>query len=105
MVLACRSSSLSTEVLVQIVEHGGPALQPGLVIPMPHGDTRDQSVDAGSLGTIELRILQIDVVHDLRDREEAAVVETQAQHEDLEGAEVALVRELGLEHVEAKLVS
>src|SRR5919198_773102 len=105
MALPCRSPSLPAEVLVQVVEHGGPALEPGLVIAMPHGDTRDQSVDASRLGTIKLRVLQIDVVHDLRNRHEGAIVETQPRHENLEGAEVALVRELGLEHVESELAA
>src|SRR5262245_25692009 len=71
---------------------------------MAHGDTGNQPVDARGLGTIELRVLQIDVVHDLRNRHESAIVETQTRHEDLEGAEVAFMRELRLEHVEAKLL-
>src|SRR5262249_61433517 len=45
-----------------------------------------------------------DVVHDLRNRHECSVVETEARHEHLEGAEVTLVPELGLEHVEAELL-
>src|SRR5262245_4388840 len=103
MLLACLSCSLATEVVVQAVEHGGPTLEAGFVIPLAHGDARDQPVDAGRLGTIELRVLQIDVVHDLRNWHECPVVETEARDEHLEGAEIALVRELGLEHVEAEL--
>src|SRR5439155_13610598 len=104
MVLACCSPSLSAEVLVQVVKHGGPPLEAGFVIPMAHGDARDQPVDAGRLGAVELRVLEVNVVHDLRNRHEGAVVEAEARHEDLKGAEVAVVRELSFKHVEAKLL-
>src|SRR5437867_4187761 len=98
------SPSLSAEVLVQVVEHGGPTLQPGLIIPMAHGDARDQPVDAKRLGAVELRVLEVNVMHDLRNRHEGAVVEAEARHEDLKGAEVAVVRELRIKHVEAELL-
>src|SRR5437773_4624544 len=96
------SPSLSAEVLVQVVEHGGPTLEPGFLIPMAHGDARDEPVDTGCLGTVELRVLEVNVVYDLRNRHEGAVVETETRQQDLEGAEVAVVRELSLEHVEAE---
>src|SRR2546422_4405483 len=104
MVLACPSPSLSAEVLVEVVEHGGPTREPGLVIPVAHGDARDQPVDAGRLGTVELRVLEVNVVHDLPNRHEGAVVESEARHEDLKSAEVAFVRELSLKHVEAEFL-
>ena len=34
------SAALSAEVRVEVVEHGGPTLEPGLVIPVAHGDAR-----------------------------------------------------------------
>ena len=97
------SASPSAEVRVGVVEHGGPTLEPGLVIPVAHGDARDQPVDAGSLGATELPVLQIDVVDDLGDGTHCRIVYREAGAQDLEGAEIALVRELGLEHVEAEL--
>src|SRR5436190_1290052 len=105
MVLACLSPSLSAEVLVEVVEHGGPTLEPGLVIPVAHGDARDQPVDAGRLGATELPVFQIDVVDDLGDGTHRRIVYPEPGEQDLEGAEIALVRELGLEHVEAELAA
>src|SRR5437667_511075 len=105
MVLACCSPSLSAEVLVQVVKHGGPTLEAGFVVPMAHGDACDQPIDAGHLGAVELRVLQVNVVHDFRNRHEGAVVEAEARHKDLKSAEVAVVRELSFKHVEAELLS
>src|SRR5262245_27644187 len=104
MLVACRSPSLPAEILVQVVKHGGPALEARLVVPMAHGNPGDQPIDARCLGTIELRVLQVDVVHDLRNRHEGTIVETEARHEDLEGAEVAFMRELRLKHVKAEFL-
>src|SRR5207247_3267616 len=105
MVLACLSPSLSAEVLVEVVEHGGPSLEPGLVIPVAHGDARDQPVDAGRLGATDLPVFQIDVVDGLGDGTHCRIVYREPGEQDLEGAEIALVRELGLEHVEAELAA
>src|SRR5205823_3046567 len=59
--------------------------------------------DADCLGATELPVLQIDVVDDLRDGTHCRIVYREPGAQDLEGAEIALVRELGLEHVEAEL--
>src|SRR5439155_2937346 len=50
-----------------------------------------------------LPVLQIDVVDDLGDGTHCRIVYRDPGAQDLEGAEIALVRELGLEHVEAEL--
>src|SRR5206468_7593195 len=75
-----------------------PIFEPGLVIPMSHGNACDKPLDAGHLGAVELRVFQVNVVHDLCNRHEAPVVEAEARHEDLEGAEVAVVGERSEEH-------
>src|SRR5207247_331753 len=105
MVLACLSPSLSAEVLVEVVEHGGPTLEPGLVIPVAHGDARDQPVDAGRLGATELPVFQIDVVDDLGDGTHCRIVYREPGEQDLEGAGIALVRDLGVAHAEAELAA
>src|SRR5262249_10841297 len=50
-----------------------------------------------------LAVLQVDVMNDLGDRTEGAVLEPRSRDEDLEGALVTVVGELRLEHVEADL--
>src|SRR3712207_9121173 len=51
----------------------------------------------------EFAVLEVDVVHDLANRPQRRVGQLGAGEQDLEGAPVALVGELGLEHIEAKL--
>src|SRR5206468_6004014 len=60
-------------------------------------------VDPGRLRQLELRILQIDVMHDLGDRPERGIMEAEPLDEDLESAPITLVGVLRLEHVEAHL--
>src|SRR5205807_867265 len=50
-----------------------------------------------------LRFLAVDVVRDLRDDAERTIAEAEARDERFEGAGVALVSVLGLEHVESEL--
>src|SRR2546426_7875974 len=70
-----------------------------------HRDPGNQAINPDGLRPPELSVLQIDVVDDLCDRTQGGVVYPEPGEQDLEGAEVALVRELGLEHVEAELAS
>src|SRR5262245_32235835 len=103
--LPCRSSRLlragGLEVFVEIVEHGGAARQPLLVLAMRRGDARHQGADAGRFLAAVLAVLQVDVVDDLADGGERGIVEAATLQQDLEGAAVALVGVLALEHVEA----
>ena len=96
---------LPPKVFVQRVEHGPAAREALLVVAMRRRYTRDQGVDASELLASELRVLQIDVMNDLRERTERGVVEPETRDEDLERAAVTIVRELGLEHVEADLTA
>src|SRR5258706_2968942 len=70
---------------------------------MRHGDAVDQVLEAGVVGAAVLLVLEIDVVDDLRDRTQGRVGELEALQEDLERADLALVGELAVEHVEAQL--
>src|SRR5437660_4808296 len=88
---------------VQRVEERGAVRQPRGVLRVLLRDAGDQSLDPGRLGPPELGFLAVDVVHDLRDDAERAIVEPEARHERLEGAGIPLVRVLGLEHVEPEL--
>ena len=63
-------------------------------------DAGDQGPDPLGLGAGELAVLEVDVVHDLGDRAERGLAQARALEQHLEGAAVALVGELGLEHVE-----
>src|SRR5882762_8370324 len=99
------SPALAFEVLVQIVQDGTGALQPHLVLGMRHGDAVDQVLESGIVGTVVLLVLEIDVVDDLRDRPQRGVGDLKARQQHLERAELSLVRELAVEHVETQLAS
>src|SRR5207247_562350 len=58
-------------------------------------------VDPRRLRQIELRVLEIDVMHDPGDRPQRGILEAEFFEEDLEGAAVALMGVVRLEHVEA----
>src|SRR5207244_6764649 len=89
--------------LIEVVEHDRAeteARRVGSVLP---GYPFEQSFDTGSLCAAKLRVLAVDVVHDLADRAERGVAQSKPPEQRLEGAAVAFVRVLGLEHVEAQL--
>src|SRR6185369_1722737 len=88
---------------VEGIEDGPAVPEPRLVLAVRPGDPGDQMLDARGLLTVELLVLQVDVVHDLGERPERLVLQGEGTEHHLEGAEVAVVRELGVEHVEAKL--
>ena len=88
---------------VEIVENGAAALQALVVVGAGRGDAGDQAADAGRFLAAVLAVLQVDVVDDLADRGQRRIVETGLGQQHLEGAAVAVVRELALEHVEAQL--
>src|SRR5258707_15677015 len=89
---------------VQIVEDGAAALEPLVVVVVRRGDAADQGADAGRLLAAVLAVLEVDVVDDLADRRQCRVGQPGVADQYLEGAAVALVRELALEHVEAQFV-
>src|SRR6185369_16057091 len=96
------SAALLAEVGIEIVEDGASGRDPRLVVRVRH-DAGDQALDAGAFLAAELAVLQIDVVDDLGDRLEGGVAKPAAREQHLEAAAIALVGELGLEHVEAQL--
>ena len=61
------------------------------------------ALDSLRIPTIELVIAQIDLVHHLGDLQQRRIVERKAVKQRFEGAAIAFVRELRLEHVEAQL--
>src|SRR5215468_7584204 len=70
---------------------------------MPEGDAGDDPLEPRRLRASELRVLEIDVVDHVPDRAERMPGQPEPSEQDLEGAEVALVGEFGLEHVEPQL--
>src|SRR5262249_50881022 len=66
-------------------------------------DSGDGPLEPGRLGATVLSVLEVDVVHHLRQRLKPRRPEPEARDQDLEGAAVTDVGELGLEHVEAQL--
>src|SRR5207244_5731403 len=70
---------------------------------MPSHDAGDHALQPRRLAAPELSVLTIDVVHQLRDDRQPRVGEPEPGHQRLEGAAIALVCVLGLEHVEAEL--
>jgi len=88
---------------IELVEEERPAFEPGLVGAVVGGDARQHAFDARRLIAAELCILEIDVVHDLGDRPQRRIADRKAAEQGLEGAPVAVVGELSLEHVEPEV--
>src|SRR5262245_2664277 len=99
---SCSASPL-LEIFVEVVEHLGAARDAFRVVLGRDADALDQRPDARDLGTAELVVLEVDVVDDLADGAQRRVLERAALEQHLERALVALVRELGLVHVETQL--
>src|SRR5436309_9512568 len=72
---------------------------------MSEADAGDEMVDPVRLRQLELRVLEIDVVHDLGDRPERVILEAEPLDEYLEGATVALMCVFRFEHVETHFTS
>src|SRR5713226_3039572 len=84
---------------MQVLENRRGASQSRLVVLVHGADSGDQP--PGSFGPVEFAVLQIDVVDDLGDRSKSRLVELQTLEQHLEGAAIAFVSEIGLEHVKA----
>src|SRR3954468_18549944 len=95
------SITFPAKVFVKILEHGRSAVQAPAVVVRCGRDAGNQRLDARRLLPPELAVLQVDVVDDLGDGLECRFRLAQPGQQDLEGAVIALVRVLGLEHVEA----
>src|SRR5262245_40905074 len=96
-------SAFLPEILVEAVEDLGAARNPLRVVLGPDADAFNQRSDAGDFGAAEFVILEIDVMDDFRDGAQRRVLQRAPLQQHFERAFVALVRELGLEHVEAQL--
>jgi hypothetical protein len=68
----------SLKILVQVIEHGRAARQACLVIFMSHRNPGNQPFDTGRFLSPEFRILEIDVMDNLRDRGKRGIVEPYA---------------------------
>src|SRR5689334_7332007 len=91
-----------TEIGIEGIERLRAACDALVVVGGCHGDAGDQARDAGGLLAAVLGVLEIDVVDDLGDGSERCVFQAAALQQHLEGAAVALMRVLGIEHVEAQ---
>src|SRR5262245_17068449 len=96
-------SAFLPEILVEVVEDLGTARNAFRIVLGRDADAFDQRPDAGDFGAAELAVLEIDVMDDFRDGAQRRVLQRAPLHQHLERAFVALVRELGLEPVEAQL--
>src|SRR5262245_35505206 len=96
-------STFFPEVLVEVIEDLGAARNPFRVVLGRDADAFQQRPDAGDFGATELAVLEIDVMDDLRDGAQRRVLQRAPLQQHFERAFVALVGELGLEHVEAQL--
>src|SRR5439155_6491796 len=95
--------ALFLEIFVEVVEDLGAARNPLRIFLGRDTDAFDQRPDAGDFGAAELAVLEIDVMDDFRDGAQRRVFQRASLQQHFERAFVALVRELGLEHVEAQL--
>src|SRR3954469_15824720 len=91
------------EIFVKVVEHLGATRDAIRVILGRNADPFDQCPDASDLRPAEFVVLQVDVVDDLRDGAQRGVFWHAVLPQHFKGAFVALVGELGFEHVEAQL--
>src|SRR5216684_4044816 len=97
------SSASPRKKFEQIIKDCGSSLQTLIVVRIVRADPGDQRINARRFGTLEFAVLQIDVVYDFRDRPQRADIWYQVRDKNLERAAIALVRELGIEHVESYL--
>src|SRR5258707_7207669 len=95
------SASFLLVVHVEVVEHLRRTLDACHVVVMRHGYTGHEHRDSSRFGPVKLRVFEVDVVHDFGDGPQRPVVEPQTIDQDLEGAAIAVVREVRVEHVEA----
>src|SRR5689334_7257004 len=70
---------------------------------MNEAESRDRAANARRFVAPEFVVAQIDVVNDFADRAESGVLDTHSLEQNLERAAVAVIREFGVVHVEAKL--
>src|SRR5215472_18532700 len=96
-------SAFLPEIFVQVVEDLGATRNALRIVLGRNADAFDQRPDAGDFSAAELAVLEIDVMDDFRDGAQRRILQRAPLHQHLECAFVALVRELGLEHVEAQL--
>src|SRR6266545_300227 len=98
-----RSLALLPEHFIEVVEHFSAARDALQIIWCRQRDAVDHCPDADGFIAPEFIVLEVDVVNDLRDGAQRRVLRCDAIEQHLEGALVALMCELGLEHVEAQL--
>src|SRR5262245_14921152 len=85
------SSAPSLEVLVEVIEDGHTALEPCGILLVRHGDAGDETIDTRYLGPLELSVLEVDVVHDLRDRSKRGVSQSKSRRQDFKRAKIPFV--------------
>jgi hypothetical protein len=66
-------------------------------------DARDERCESRGLFPLVSPVAKVEVVHDLGDLLQRLIVAPHARQQNFEGAEIAFVGELGVEHVEAEL--
>src|SRR5439155_13129485 len=94
---------LLSEHLVEIVEHLRASRDPLQVIRRGQRDAIDQRANADSFVAAEFAVPEIDVMNDFCDRTKRRIVQCNTIEQHFEGAFVADMRELRLEHIEAQL--
>src|SRR5205085_10470675 len=90
---------------MEIVEESERALEAIVVRFVPRRQTFDELLHAERFRAPELVVLEVEVVHDLRERLHAAVGETDAADERLDRAAIAGVSEVAADHIEPQFVS
>jgi hypothetical protein len=73
------------------------------VVRVGGAKSSDEAIDARGFWPPVFPVLEVDVVDDLGDLVQGRIVQVEALHQHLEGAAIALVGVLRLEHVEAQL--
>src|SRR5256885_4294004 len=95
--------ALALVQLVEVVEHRARAREAILVLPVRHRDRIDDQLESLRFGSPIGVDLEVDVVDDFGDRPQRCIGDLEAAKQHLERAQLALVRVLAVEHVEAQL--
>src|SRR5437870_6816471 len=88
---------------IQILQNCCSSPDATLIVAMSHSDAGHHHRDSRGFRPIELRLFQIDVMDNFSDRAKCGIVQAHAIDQDFERAAIALMCELGVEHIEAHL--
>src|SRR5688572_6918164 len=100
----CRSADESAlfEVLVEVIQYDRCPFDSSKTILVPGTDRVDDESQARCFGMRESRLLQIDIVDDFTQPAQSSIRDSHSFRQNFKCAQIALMSELGVEHVESE---